>query len=43
MRRIGTNDVFGKSGEPHELMAEYGLNKDNIVKVVREEYAKKTA
>lgn len=41
VRRIGVNDVFGKSGEAEELMAEYGLDKDNIVKVVREEMAKR--
>lgn len=35
MKRIGTNDVFGKSGDPNELMEKYGLNKGNIVKVVR--------
>lgn len=35
VKRIGTNDVFGKSGEPHELMQKYGLNKDNIIKTVK--------
>lgn len=40
MARIGTKDVFGKSGEPHELMAEYGLDAASITKVVRETYAK---
>lgn len=41
MRRIGTKDVFGQSGEPDELMAAYGIDKEAIVKVVREEFAKR--
>ncbi|NLL49158.1 MAG: transketolase family protein [Firmicutes bacterium] len=41
MRRIGTNDVFGKSGEPHDLMREYGLDAATIVKVAKEEFRKK--
>lgn len=41
VRRIGVRDVFGKSGDPDELMAEYGLDNSNIVKVVREEMGKR--
>ena len=29
---IATNDTFGESGTPEELMKKYGLNADNIVK-----------
>ncbi len=29
---IATNDTFGESGTPDELMKKYGLNADNIVK-----------
>ena len=29
---IATNDTFGESGTPKELMKKYGLNADNIVK-----------
>ena len=31
---IATNDTFGESGTPEELMKKYGLNADNIVKKV---------
>jgi transketolase len=31
VRRIGTRDVFGQSGEADELLAEYGLSVDDIV------------
>ncbi len=30
MRRVGTMDTFGESGEDKELMAKYGLTANNI-------------
>ena len=33
---IGTNDTFGESGKPSELMIKYGLNKDSIVNACKE-------
>ena len=29
---IGINDIFGESGEPHDVMKKYGLTAENIVK-----------
>lgn len=40
VRRVGTQDVFGRSGDPQELMSRYGIDANGIVKVVREELAK---
>ncbi|MBQ9685338.1 MAG: transketolase family protein [Oscillospiraceae bacterium] len=34
--RVGVQDVFGQSGEPEELMREYGLDAESIVKKVLE-------
>jgi transketolase len=31
---IGTNDTFGESGTPNQLMDKYGLNAENIVSKV---------
>ena len=31
MQRIGTKDVYGKSGKPYDLFKEYGLDADTIV------------
>jgi transketolase len=36
MVRMGMKDMFGESGEPGELLAKYGLDKDGVIKVVRE-------
>lgn len=36
LKRIGTNDTFGESGKPADLMKKYGLTKDNIVDTVAE-------
>lgn len=33
--RLGTNDRFGQSGKPSELLAEYGLTKEDIVQAVK--------
>ncbi|MGD0328365.1 MAG: transketolase C-terminal domain-containing protein [Minisyncoccia bacterium] len=35
MRRVGVNDQFGQSGEPHELLAYYGLDAPRIREAVR--------
>lgn len=35
MRRVGTRDVFGKSGNPYELLEEYGLSAKNIAQEVK--------
>jgi transketolase len=35
MRRVGVQDRFGQSGEPDELLAEYGLDASAIEKAVR--------
>ncbi len=34
MLKIGVNDVFGQSGSPNELLAEYGLDTDSITEKV---------
>ena len=36
LRIIGIEDRFGESGEPWELMEEFGMSKDNIKKKVKE-------
>ncbi len=36
LRRIGTRDVFGQSGEAEELLVKYGLDVDNIVAAAKE-------
>ena len=36
MRFVGVQDVFGTSGEPGELLAEYGLDAAGIAKAARE-------
>ncbi len=35
MLRVGTQDVFGKSGKPYELLEEYGLSAENIAEQVK--------
>ena len=35
MVRMGMRDSFGESGEPEELLAKYGLDKDGVIKVIR--------
>lgn len=35
MLRVGTQDVFGKSGKPYELLKEYGLSAENIAENVK--------
>ena len=41
MKRVGTMDVFGKSGVPAKLMEEYGLDTKTIVKRAKEAIAMK--
>lgn len=36
MKRVGVRDVFGTSGEPHELLAHFGLTAEDIAAAVRE-------
>ncbi len=36
MRRVGMRDKFGESGEPEELMAKYGMNKEAIIEKILE-------
>ncbi len=36
MKRVGTQDVFGQSGKPAELLELYGLTAENIVKQAKE-------
>ncbi|HVB12928.1 MAG TPA: transketolase C-terminal domain-containing protein, partial [Nitrososphaerales archaeon] len=36
MRRVGTKDTFGESGEDKDLMIKYGLTANEIVKKVLE-------
>ena len=39
--RVGTNDVFGRSGKPYELLKLYGLDAATIVKNVKDAISKK--
>lgn len=41
MKMIGIQDSFGQSGDPNELMKEYGLTSECIVKAVKEIIEKK--
>ena len=41
MLRVGTQDVFGKSGKPYELLKEYGLSAENIAENVKKAITKK--
>lgn len=38
---IGTNDTFGESGEPEQLMVKYGLDKSNIVTAAQKAISRK--
>ena len=33
--RMGMKDLFGESGEPGELLAKYGLDKEGVIKTIR--------
>lgn len=41
MIRVGTKDVFGKSGKPYDLLREYGLSAENIAAQVKNAIAMK--
>lgn len=41
MKRVGTKDVFGKSGKPEKLLEMYGLDSNAIVDAAKEVYTKK--
>lgn len=36
MRFVGVHDRFGQSGEPSELLAEYGIDEEHVVKMVQD-------
>jgi len=38
---IGTNDTFGESGKPEDLLVKYGLDTDNIVAAADKVLARK--
>ena len=38
---VGTNDTFGESGTPAQLMDKYGLNSTSIVEAVERVVCKK--
>ncbi len=40
---VGTNDTFGESGKPSELLTKYGLDAPNIVEAVEKVIARKNA
>lgn len=40
---VGTNDTFGESGKPSELLTKYGLDTPNIVEAVEKVIARKKA
>jgi len=35
VRRLGLQDIFGESGNPEELIAKYGLDKEGIKEAVK--------
>lgn len=41
MVRVGVKDIFGRSGDPYELMEVYELTAEDIVKAVKKALAKK--
>lgn len=41
MLRVGTNDVFGKSGKPAALLEQYGLTAENIAQKAKEAISRK--
>ena len=38
---VGTNDTFGESGTPEQLMAKYGLDAAAVVKAAKKVLARK--
>lgn len=43
MQRVGTEDVFGKSGKPYDLLKMYGLDAETIAEKAKVAIAKKNA
>jgi len=42
LKRVGTNDTFGESGSPNDLLKKYGLTKEKIVEAVESILQKKS-
>jgi len=42
LKRVGTNDTFGESGSPNDLLKKYGLTKEKIVEAVESIFQKKS-
>jgi transketolase len=40
---IGTQDTFGESGKPTELLKKYGLETENIIAAVEKAISRKRA
>ena len=43
LEQVGVKDVFGMSGQPHELMEHYGLTMANIVDAAHKAISRRTA
>ncbi|MEC9173703.1 MAG: transketolase C-terminal domain-containing protein, partial [Candidatus Thermoplasmatota archaeon] len=43
LEQVGVKDVFGMSGQPHELMEYYGLTMENIVDAAHKAISRRTA
>lgn len=41
LERVGTNDTFGESGKPADLMVKYGLTADDIVAAAKKSISRK--
>ena len=41
LERVGTNDTFGESGKPDELMAKYGLTAEHIADAARKSISRR--
>lgn len=41
LKRVGTKDIFGESGKPHELFVKYGLTSKDIAEAARTSISKK--
>lgn len=41
LERVGTNDTFGESGKPADLMVKYGLTADDIVAAAKKSVSRK--
>ena len=43
LEQVGVKDVFGMSGQPHELMQHYGLTMSDIVDAAHKAVSRRTA